>query len=74
VACGDAQALALLQSFVHVGVLCALREGPWGVNHFNGQLQQAMGFADTDWFIGRPVMARRNDYAQGLMNGELGLC
>jgi exodeoxyribonuclease V alpha subunit len=64
----------LLQSFVHVGVLCALREGPWGVNHFNGQLQQAMGFADTDWFIGRPVMARRNDYALGLMNGDLGLC
>ena len=74
VACGDAQALALLQSFVHVGVLCALREGPWGVHHFNQQLQQAMGFADTDWYIGRPVMARRNDYALGLMNGDLGLC
>jgi len=73
-ACSDAQALALLQSFGRVGVLCALREGPWGVNHFNLQLQQAMGFADTEWFIGRPVMARRNDYALGLMNGDLGLC
>ena len=73
-ACSDAQALALLQSFGRVGVLCALREGPWGVNHFNLQLQQAMGFANTDWFIGRPVMARRNDYALGLMNGDLGLC
>ena len=73
-ACSDDQALALLQSFGRVGVLCALREGPWGVNHFNLQLQQAMGFADTEWFIGRPVMARRNDYALGLMNGDLGLC
>lgn len=73
-ACSDAQALALLQSFGRVGVLCALREGPWGVNHFNLQLQQAMGFAHAEWFIGRPVMARRNDYALGLMNGDLGLC
>lgn len=73
-ACSDAQALDLLQSFGRVGVLCAVREGPWGVNHFNLQLQQAMGFALSDWFIGRPVMARRNDYALGLMNGDVGLC
>jgi exodeoxyribonuclease V alpha subunit len=73
-ACDDAQALALLHSFGRVGVLCGLREGPWGVKHFNQQLQQAMGFANTDWFIGRPVMARRNDYALGLMNGDLGMC
>ena len=72
--CDDAQALALLHSFVCIGVLCGLREGPWGVNHFNQQLQQALGFAHTDWFIGRPVMARRNDYALGLMNGDLGMC
>jgi exodeoxyribonuclease V alpha subunit len=44
------------------------------VKHFNQQLQQAMGFTNTDWFIGRPVMARRNDYAIGLMNGDLGMC
>ena len=73
-ACDDTQALVLLQNFGRIGVLCGLREGPWGVEHFNQQLQQAMGFADTDWFIGRPVMARRNDYALGLMNGDLGIC
>ena len=72
--CDDAQALALLQSFGRIGLLCALREGPWGVKHFNQQLQHAMGFADSDWFIGRPVMARRNDYALGLMNGDMGMC
>jgi exodeoxyribonuclease V alpha subunit len=64
----------LLQSFGCIGVLCGLREGPWGVKHFNQQMQQAMGFANTDWFVGRPVMARRNDYALGLMNGDLGMC
>ena len=73
-ACDAAQALALLHSFGRIGVLCGLREGPWGVKHFNQQLQQAMGFATTEWFIGRPVMARRNDYALGLMNGDLGIC
>jgi exodeoxyribonuclease V alpha subunit len=63
-----------LNSFGRIGVLCGLREGPWGVKHFNQQLQQALGFANTDWFVGRPVMARRNDYALGLMNGDLGMC
>ena len=73
-ACDDAQALALLNSFTRVGVLCALREGPWGVKQINAQLQQALGFGHTDWFVGRPVMARRNDYALGLMNGDMGMC
>jgi exodeoxyribonuclease V alpha subunit len=72
--CDDAQALSLLQSFMRVGVLCALREGRWGVNAFNRQLQQGLGFPDQPWFVGRPVMARRNDYALGIMNGDLGLC
>lgn len=72
--CGDDQALALLETFTQLGVLCALREGPWGVKAFNQHIQQVLGFADDEWFIGRPVMARRNDYALGLMNGDLGLC
>lgn len=70
----DDQALALLTSFAKLRVLCALREGPWGVKAFNAQIQQALGFADAPWFTGRPVMARRNDYTLGLMNGDVGLC
>lgn len=73
-AASDAQALTLLSSFAQIGVLCALREGSWGVNAFNAQIQKALGFADAPWFVGRPVMARRNDYALGLMNGDMGLC
>jgi len=64
--CDDQQALALLQSFSRIGVLCALREGRWGVHAFNRQLQLALGFPDAPWFTGRPVMARRNDYALGI--------
>ena len=70
----DQQALTLLARFAKLGVLCALREGPWGVQAFNAQLQKTMGFPDAPWFVGRPVMARRNDYAVGLMNGDTGLC
>jgi len=73
-ACDDEQALHLLQSFARIGVLCALREGRWGVHAFNRQIQLTLGFPDTPWFTGRPVMARRNDYALGIMNGDLGLC
>jgi len=73
-ACEDAQALDLLQAFSRLGVLCAWREGPWGVNSFNALIQQSLGFPQREWFVGRPVMVRRNDYALGLMNGDTGLC
>ena len=72
--CTNGQAQSLLRSFARIGVLCALREGRWGVNAFNRQLQQSLGFPDQPWFVGRPVMARRNDYALGIMNGDLGMC
>jgi len=71
--CDDAQALALLQAFGRFQVLCALREGPWGVLALNRVLMQALGFAAQDWYAGRPVMVTRNDYGLGLMNGDVGL-
>jgi exodeoxyribonuclease V alpha subunit len=70
----DTQALALLADFTRLGLLCAVREGPWGVQRFNTRLQNALGFPDQTWFVGRPVMARRNDPHLGIMNGDLGLC
>ena len=70
----DTQALALLADFTRLGLLCAVREGPWGVQRFNHRLQKALGFPDSTWFVGRPVMARRNDLHLGIMNGDLGLC
>jgi len=71
--CDDAQALALLQMFGRFQVLCALREGPWGVLALNRMLAQTLGFAQQDWYAGRPVMVTRNDYGLGLMNGDVGL-
>lgn len=70
----EAQALDLLRLFGRFQVLCALRDGPWGVRALNQQIAQALGFAAEGWYAGRPVMVTRNDYGLGLMNGDVGLC
>lgn len=76
--CSDAQALEVLQAFGQFQVLCALREGPWGVLALNRALAHALahalGSTTEGWYAGRPVMVTRNDYNLGLMNGDVGLC
>lgn len=70
----DAQALALLRALGRFQVLCALREGPWGVLAINRAIARALGFATEGWYGGRPVMVTRNDYNLNVMNGDVGLC
>jgi exodeoxyribonuclease V alpha subunit len=72
--CSDAQALALLHALGRFQVLCALREGPWGVQALNRLIGLALGVAVEGWASGRPVMVTRNDYNLNLMNGDVGLC
>jgi exodeoxyribonuclease V alpha subunit len=57
-------------------VLCAVRDGPLGVTQLNAQIERALGLGPSTqpWYAGRPVMVTRNDYALGLMNGDVGLC
>jgi exodeoxyribonuclease V alpha subunit len=55
-------------------VLCAVREGPWGVEALNRRIATSLGFAPEGWYAGRPVMVTRNDYNLKLMNGDVGLC
>ncbi|MBK9441690.1 MAG: exodeoxyribonuclease V subunit alpha [Comamonadaceae bacterium] len=74
VSCDDAQALQLLRSLGQFQVLCALREGPWGVLALNASIARALGFTTQGWYAGRPVMVTRNDYNLKLMNGDVGLC
>lgn len=72
--CGDAQALQALAALARFQVLCAVHEGPWGVQTLNRRMAAALGWVDEGWYAGRPVMVTRNDYALGLMNGDVGLC
>ncbi|WP_308388866.1 exodeoxyribonuclease V subunit beta [Acidithiobacillus sp. AMEEHan] len=67
-----------LQAFSEFQVLCARRDGPWGVDAMNRQvtrLLQRQGVVppNTEWFAGRPVIVTRNLYALQLMNGEVGI-
>jgi len=73
-ACNDAQALAALNEFAKFQVLCAVRDGPWGVNHLNQRIASGLGLPLDGWYTGRPVMVTRNDYTLKLMNGDVGLC
>ena len=70
----DAQALKVLRALSHFQVLCAVRDGPWGVITLNRLIASALGFQDDGWYAGRPVMVNRNDYNLKLMNGDVGLC
>ena len=73
-ACTDAQAVAALKAFAKFQVVCAVREGPWGVEALNRRIATSLGFAPEGWYAGRPVMVTRNDYNLKLMNGDVGLC
>jgi exodeoxyribonuclease V alpha subunit len=73
-ACTDSQANALLKTFSEFSVLCAVREGPFGVTQLNAHIEKALGFTSAAWYVGRPVMVTRNDYALELMNGDVGIC
>jgi exodeoxyribonuclease V alpha subunit len=73
-ACTDSQAMDLLRSFNEFSLLCAVREGPFGVTQLNAHIEKALGFTASAWYVGRPVMVTRNDYALELMNGDVGIC
>lgn len=70
-----AEALAGMERF---RLLCALREGPFGVGRMNLLIEQGLakrGLIDpsTLFYRGRPLMVTRNDQGLGLFNGDLGL-
>lgn len=71
---------SLLAAFGEFQLLCALREGPWGVSGLSAQLEQQLQRKGkiylprhSRWYEGRPVMIARNDSALGLYNGDIGI-
>jgi exodeoxyribonuclease V alpha subunit len=69
---------AVLQRFEAFRILCAVREGEWGVGGLNTAIEQRLDQAGLlrrsgDWYVGRPVMVTRNDYATNVFNGDIGL-
>jgi exodeoxyribonuclease V alpha subunit len=77
-----ADAAAITAAFARFRVLCALRDGPWGVNalnqqvslHFRRTLQHPLDPGlRSEWYPGRPVMVLRNDHVLKLFNGDIGI-
>jgi exodeoxyribonuclease V alpha subunit len=72
---GPEEALARLGQF---RVLCAVRDGPWGVGAMNTLVERALvraGFLEVGErdYPGRPVLVTRNDYGLELFNGDVGV-
>ena len=64
--------------FNRLRILCALREGPFGVYALNLLAEQVLrkeGLIQQEgrWYFGRPVMITRNDYNLKLFNGDVGI-
>ena len=69
--------LTCMQLFEKTQVLCALNNGAESVNSVNSLIERAL--AKQSWrthqgfYHGRPIMVMKNDYSQGLFNGDTGL-
>lgn len=68
----------VLRTFDRFRILCAVHDGDWGDRSINEQVQNALDAAgllkaNTEWFVGRPIMVTRNDKALGVFNGDVGV-
>jgi exodeoxyribonuclease V alpha subunit len=59
-------------------ILCALREGPYGVQALNRLMEELLRQEGLirqvgRWYPGRPVMVTKNDYQLRLFNGDMGI-
>lgn len=59
-------------------LLCAHRHGPYGVSHWNRQVQRWLSEEtgqppSSAWYAGRPVLVTANDYGLKVYNGDTGV-
>ena len=73
---------AATEVFARFRALCAVRDGPRGVEainrmvskHFRSALKHPLDPGEhSEWYPGRPVMVLRNDYVLKLFNGDIGI-
>lgn len=69
---------SVLKAFDGFRILCAVRQGEWGVIGINQAIEQRLEKAGLirrrgEWYVGRPVMVTRNDYGIGVFNGDIGI-
>jgi exodeoxyribonuclease V alpha subunit len=59
-------------------LLCAHRVGPYGVQHWNRQVDKWLSEetsqpAWAEWYVGRPLLVTANDYGLRVYNGDTGV-
>ncbi|WP_428342365.1 exodeoxyribonuclease V subunit alpha [Mycobacterium sp.] len=59
-------------------LLCAHREGPFGVRHWNRQVEQWLSEVTgqppwSEWYPGRPLLVTANDHGLHVYNGDTGV-
>jgi exodeoxyribonuclease V alpha subunit len=71
----EPQPEALFHAFNRLMLLCGERRQVETFNAGVERLLEARGLKPrgSDWYAGRPVMVRENDYSVGLFNGDIGL-
>lgn len=72
---GPEAALAEIERF---RLLCAHRDGPYGVHVWNRHVEQWLAAElaaplGSAWYAGRPLLVTTNDYALDIYNGETGV-
>jgi len=74
------RARSALKAFSRCRLLCANREGAFGVSGVNIRIEQALAaqrklpVRRELWYHGRPIMVTRNEHSLGLYNGDIGIC
>jgi len=68
----------VFQVFERFRILCALRQGPYGVSSINLLVEQILKEEnlirpDRRWYPGRPILITSNDYNLRLFNGDMGV-
>lgn len=72
-AAGEADAQAALSFLDSHRLLCAHRDGPYGVRAWSQAIARALGStteSDGEWYLGRPVLVTRNSHEIGVSNGD----
>jgi exodeoxyribonuclease V alpha subunit len=67
----------MMTAFESFRILCALRQGPFGVVALNSLVESILVrerlIAPVAWYRGRPIMITQNDYNLQLFNGDVGI-
>jgi exodeoxyribonuclease V alpha subunit len=70
--------ISTFHHFDRFRILCALREGPFGVKTINNIVENILKEErlinpQQSWYHGRPIMITTNDYQLNLFNGDVGI-